>query len=167
MPVMTASSFAPNAENTRQLRDAFGRFATGVTVVTCDSADGPVGITANSFSSLSLEPALVMWAPARASRRFPYFQAADHFAIHVLAANQAALSQSFAKNPHGFSETPGRNANGVPLIEGALARFECRRTAMHDGGDHMIVVGAVEQVTMQDGDALAFFAGKIGAFEQE
>ncbi|MEM7319159.1 MAG: flavin reductase family protein, partial [Pseudomonadota bacterium] len=80
--------FAPDPENTRQLRDAFGKFATGVTVVTCAGADGPLCITANSFSSISLDPALVMWAPGKSSRRFPLFRDAEHYAIHVLAAEQ-------------------------------------------------------------------------------
>ncbi|MEJ8474623.1 flavin reductase family protein [Roseibium algae] len=159
MPV----SFAPDTENTRLLRDAFGRFATGVTVVTTASEDGPVGITANSFSSVSLDPPLVLWAPDKASRRFPYFEAADHYAIHVLSNEQAELCQDFAKNAHAFEALDHKiGDNGVPLIENCLARFECSRVAAYEGGDHLIVLGRVVKAEMRDGDALTFFAGKLG-----
>jgi flavin reductase (DIM6/NTAB) family NADH-FMN oxidoreductase RutF len=80
--------FSPNSDNTRMLRDAFGRFATGVTVISTKTDDGLIGMTANSFSSLSLDPALVMWAPALNSNRFKYFAAAPHFAIHILSDQQ-------------------------------------------------------------------------------
>ncbi len=160
--------FAPDAENTRLLRDAFGRFATGVTIVTTQSADGPVGITANSFSSVSLDPALVLWSPGKASRRFPYFEAAEHYAIHVLAADQAHLCEKFAKNAFALTEIPHDiSANNVPLLSNCLARFECRKVAAHDGGDHVIIVGQVLQAELGDGDALAFFAGKYGQFARD
>jgi flavin reductase (DIM6/NTAB) family NADH-FMN oxidoreductase RutF len=79
----------------RQLRDAMGRFVTGVTVVTTMTPGGPLGITANSFASVSLDPPLVLWSPARRSSRFPAFEAASHFAIHVLARGQQALAEHF------------------------------------------------------------------------
>lgn len=163
MPV----TFSPEAGNARQLRDAFGRFATGVTVVTAPSIDGPVGIVVNSFSSVSLDPALVLWSPAKTSRRFRYFEAAEHYAIHVLSVDQAELCQGFSKNAHGFDAFSHQlNAHGVPLIEDCLARFECTKTAAYDGGDHMIVVGRVDQAEMRDGDALTFYAGKFGQAAQ-
>ncbi|SHM25665.1 flavin reductase family protein [Roseibium suaedae] len=156
-------SFAPDQENTRLLRDAFGRFATGVTVVTAPSQDGPVGITANSFSSVSLDPPLVLWAPDKGSRRFQYFEAAEHYAIHVLSHEQAALCQGFARNAHAFEALDfSLNAHGVPLIHNCLARFECARFAAYEGGDHLIVLGRVVKAEMRDGDALTFFAGKLG-----
>lgn len=163
MPV----NFAPEAGNARQLRDAFGRFATGVTVVTASGDDGPVGIVVNSFSSVSLDPALVLWSPAKTSRRFRYFEAAQHYAIHVLSAEQAELCQGFSQNAHAFEGIAHQvNANGVPLIEDCLARFECTKTATYDGGDHIIVVGRVDQAEMRDGDALTFYAGKFGQAAQ-
>ncbi|MFD1696173.1 flavin reductase family protein [Roseibium aestuarii] len=156
-------TFQPDGQNTRLLRDAFGRFATGVTVVTAPSADGPVGITANSFSSVSLDPPLVLWAPDKTSRRFQYFEAAEHYAIHVLSNEQAALCQGFARNAHAFEALDfGLNEHGVPLIENCLARFECARFAAYEGGDHLIVLGRVVKAEMRDGDALTFFAGKLG-----
>lgn len=158
--------FVPTAENTRTLRDAFGRFATGVTVVTCASDDGPIGITANSFTSLSLNPPLVLWAPDKSSRRSPYFRSAKNFAIHVLAHDQAELCWSVAKDMHGLAkEDLDTNPEGVPLIRGCLARFECVQHAIHDGGDHEIVVGRVLRAALrEDGDSLAFFKGKMNRF---
>lgn len=158
-----AMAFRPDTENTRVLRNAFGRFATGVTVVTTQTEDGPVGITANSFSSLSLDPALVLWSPAKGSRRFPYFEQADHFAIHVLAADQGDICNGFAKSAFAFDDLDATvSAQGVPLIENCLARFECARAAIYPGGDHAIVVGQVIEAEMRDGDPLAFYAGQFG-----
>jgi flavin reductase (DIM6/NTAB) family NADH-FMN oxidoreductase RutF len=105
---------------------------------------GPLGITANSFASVSLSPPLVLWSPARKSRRFPAFEAASYFAIHVLSENQRGLAERFALPGDGFAEiefAPGYD--GTPLLAGCTARFECRHAAGHDGGDHLIVVGEV------------------------
>ncbi|KIC46211.1 flavin reductase family protein [Tateyamaria sp. ANG-S1] len=156
--------FTPDADSSRQLRDAFGKFATGVTVVTAPSADGPIAIVANSFSSVSLDPALVLWSVDRNARRFPYFDAADHYAIHVLAAEQGDLCKQAARNAHVLSEHPHiLNADGVPLIDHCLARFECRRVAAHDAGDHVIIVGQVQRTEMRDGQPLTFFGGDFGS----
>ncbi len=128
----------------RELRDALGQFATGVTVVTTMTPRGPLGITANSFSSVSLDPPLVLWSPARKSRRFPAFEAATHFAVHVLSAGQKALAERFSASGDGFAGVPYSAGLGdAPLIDGCAARFECRHAAGHDGGDHLIVVGEV------------------------
>lgn len=160
------TAFKPDRTNTRSLRDAFGRFASGVTIVTAASEDGPVGITANSFSSLSLDPPLVLWSPDAGSRRFPYFERAEYFAIHVLGAEQVDLCKGFAASPFAFDgvET-ALSEQGVPLIEGCLARFECRQNAIYPGGDHRIVVGEVLKAEMREGDSLAFFAGQLRALE--
>lgn len=160
----SGQSFVPTADNTRQLRDAFGRFATGVTIVTAPSEQGPIAITANSFSSVSLDPPLVLWSPDKNSRRFPFFEKAEHYAIHILAADQDALCWNVAKNFDGLKDEPlSLNAEGVPVIEGCLARFECRQTAIYEGGDHAIVLGEVLRATMRDdGDALTFFKGQMG-----
>ena len=161
-------TFEPDTDNTRLLRDAFGRFATGVTVVTTHSADGPVGITANSFSSVSLDPPLVLWMPDKGSRRFRYFETAEHYAIHVLSHHQAEVCNGFVRNAHAFDQLPHRiDDKGVPLIENCLARFECQRFAAYEGGDHLIVLGQVMQAEMRQGDALTFFAGKLGQIAPE
>ncbi|TJZ83302.1 flavin reductase family protein [Paracoccus hibiscisoli] len=155
-------SFVPDAQNGRLLRDAFGRFATGVTVVTAASDDGCAAMTANSFSSISMDPPLVMWAPARASSRFPMFAKAAHFAVHVLAADQADLAWTVARNRNALDEAGlVANPEGVPVLDRCLARFDCGLFAMHEAGDHMIVVGRVLRAQITEGEPLAFFGGQI------
>lgn len=157
--------FVPGPDTARAFRDALGRFATGVTVVTCRAEGKPLAITANSFSSLSLEPPLVLWSPARASKRFPAFEAAEHFAIHVLAADQFDLCNAFARDGWNFDVAEWHEgAHGVPLVENCLARFECTRHAIHDGGDHAIIVGRVSAVEITDGAPLVFATGAYGRF---
>ncbi len=162
-------SFVPAPDNTRLLRDAFGRFATGVTIVTAACDKGAVAITANSFSSVSLSPPLVLWSPDKTSRRFPYFETAQHFAIHVLAADQDDLCWQVAKDAFGLNQLVlERNEDGVPLLDNCLARFECTRSALHDAGDHMIVLGHVDRATMREGgDALTFYNGQMGQIAAE
>lgn len=158
-------SFDPARADSRAFRDALGRFATGVTVITCATPTGPLGITANSFASVSLEPPLVLWSPAKSSSRYPFFMAAEHYAIHVLAAGQAAICEGFARSGNAFDRTEWTLSEmGVPLIDGCLSRFECRQVAAHDGGDHSILVGQVERVTTRDGAPLMFHGGRYGSF---
>lgn len=160
-----AIQFKPDEDNTRMLRDAFSRFTSGITIVTAASDQGPVGITANSFSSLSLNPPLVLWALAIKSKRFQFFEQAKYFAIHILAANQEKICNSFIKSPFAFEDhETSRNVHDVPLIENCLARFECKRNAGYPGGDHIIMVGEVQNVEMRDGNALTFFAGRFKEF---
>lgn len=158
--------FVPGPDTARDFRDALGRFATGVTVVTCrDADDRPLGITANSFASLSLDPPLVLWSPARASRRFKAFEAAEHFAIHVLSEPQFALCRQFALDGHDFSGLDWHeNPEGVPVIDSSLAHFECQRHAIHEGGDHAIIVGRVSAASMTDDAPLIFAKGSYGRF---
>lgn len=159
------AEFNPAEADTRRFRDALGAFATGVCVVTARGPEGPMGITANSFASLSLDPPLVLWSPARASRRFPVFRDAAHFAIHVLGADQFALARHFALNGTDFSlEGVTMNAEGVPLLPRSLARFECRQEAVHGGGDHALIIGHVLRVSHRGGAPLVFSAGRYGGF---
>jgi flavin reductase (DIM6/NTAB) family NADH-FMN oxidoreductase RutF len=144
-----------------ELRNALGQFATGVTVVTIA---GPQGFTANSFASVSLDPPLVLWSPARASARFPAFSNARHFAIHVLAEDQFGLSRHFVRGGQGFEGVEHEvSAEGVPLLAGTLARFECVQEATHDGGDHLIVIGRVLRFAVGQGKPLVFAQGGYGA----
>jgi flavin reductase (DIM6/NTAB) family NADH-FMN oxidoreductase RutF len=150
----TDTGFEPTPDAARAFRDALGAFATGVTVITTDGAEGPVGITANSFSSLSLDPPLVLWSPARASRRFELFAQAQRFTIHVLTADQRDLALHFTRQ----SDLPQGGLGPV------LARFDCTRHAVHDGGDHAIVVGRVLRVWHDGGAPLVFHRGQFGGF---
>ncbi len=162
---MTEFSFLPDADHARQMRDALGRFATGVTVVTIAAPQGPMGFTANSFASVSLAPPLVLWSPAKASSRFAQFADAKQFAIHILGADQNALGQRFVRGGAGFDGLSfATSDDGVPLIPGTLARFECDQHASHDGGDHQIIVGLVRRVSVSDGAPLVFSQGRYGGF---
>ncbi|GGG71697.1 flavin oxidoreductase [Salipiger pallidus] len=157
--------FDPSDADPRDLRDALGRFVTGVTVVTCNTPDGPVGITANSFASVSLDPPLVLWSPAKNSQRYPFFMAADHFAIHVLLREQVNLCHAFSRSADGFAAaTWHEGPHGVPLLEGCAARFLCEKAAEHDGGDHSILIGHVLSVSTKPGAPLTFNAGAFGGF---
>jgi len=148
--------------DSKSFRQCLGKFATGVTVVTCCDSDGnPCGITANSFSSVSLEPPLVLWNIAKVSNSLRAYLDAAHFAINVLADNQQQLSSHFANSDHTLFDgiEHSRSEDGVPLLPGALATFECRTHAIHDCGDHYIIVGEVSRFSARDGDPLLFFGG--------
>lgn len=162
---MTETSFIPDATQTRAFRDTLGCFATGVTIVTIESDHGPMGFTANSFSSLSMDPPLVLWSPAKSSSRFAQYAAARHYAIHILAHDQTDLIARFIRGGPGFEGISyHRNAEGVPLIADTLARFECEQHATHEGGDHLIVVGRVLRCAKREGAPLIFTKGQYGGF---
>jgi len=142
-------------------RRSLGQFGTGVTVITA-SADGKrVGMTANSFSSVSLEPPLVLWSAKKTSQSFPTFAAATHFAVNVLASDQIALSKHFGRSGGDkFVDVPWRpGAGGAPVLDGILCSFECRKAAEYPGGDHLIMLGEVERFARYDGSALLFAQG--------
>jgi 3-hydroxy-9,10-secoandrosta-1,3,5(10)-triene-9,17-dione monooxygenase reductase component len=144
-------------------RAALGTFATGVTVITARAADGsPVGLTANSFNSVSLDPPMVLWSLAKKSLSLPVFREAAHWAVHVLAADQDALSGRFARS--GTDKFAGldvnTSANGVPLLPGCAARFECSTSFQYEGGDHLIFVGEVTAFEHAQRPPLVFHAGR-------
>lgn len=151
---------AASPSDSRALRNALGRFATGVTVVTCAGADGPVGMTVNSFASLSLDPPLVMWSPAKSSHRRVAYVAAPRFAIHVLSSAQQELASAFVTRADAFENaTWATEPDGLPLMEGCLARFVCERIAEHDAGDHTILVGRVMEMAAGEGAPLLYYRG--------
>lgn len=149
--------FAPGPDNTRDFRTALARFATGVTVVTTMTGRGPLGITVNSFTSVSLDPPLVLWCAAKRSRRFDAFAAAEHFAIHVLGDDQGDLSHRFARGGHDFDGTGWELRDpGVPILSECIARFECAMHASHDSGDHRIILGRVLRSAWREGAPMLF-----------
>lgn len=154
--------------NARSLRDAFGLFATGVTIVTTRDGDGaPVGITASSFNTVSLEPPLVLWSLGRGALSFPAFAEASHFAVHVLAADQRALSDRFARaGSDKFAGLPlAEGLGGVPLLDGVATVFECETEHRYAGGDHLILVGRVLRLSLPEAapPPLLFHHGRYAA----
>lgn len=147
----------------RDFRNALGRFATGVTVVTALNSDGkPIGVTISSFNSVSLDPPLILWSLANNSPKLEAFRQASHYAINVLAADQRGLSNRFASRADDrFADVPVRAGRaGVPLIEGCCAWFECTHEAHYPGGDHVIFVGHVEGFARGEPTSpLVFFDG--------
>lgn len=165
MTTPSPQEFTPGPDTRRALRDALGRFATGVTVITCHGPDGPIGITVNSFASVSLDPALVLWSVDRASSRAAAFVAAETFAIHILGREERDIAARFTRNGASFDGidwTAG--PDGLPILNGSLARFDCARHAIHEGGDHLILVGEVRRAAFRDGAPLVFSQGHFGDF---
>lgn len=143
-------------------RSALGAFATGVTIVTTRNAQGrDVGLTANSFNSVSLDPPMVLWSLSKNAASLPAFVGNEHFAVHVLAADQQPLSDRFARRgADKFAGLPvTRGAGGVPLLDGCSARFQCRTAFRHEGGDHVIFVGEVLAFDHFDRPPLVFHGG--------
>ena len=146
-----------------EFRRALGSFATGVTVVTTCGVDGEaIGLTANSFNSVSLTPPLVLWSLARSAQSLPAFEASGRFVVHVLAGHQEALSQRFARR--GTDKFAGlefdRGIGDAPLLRGCAARFQCRTAFTYDGGDHVIFVGEVVEFDRSDAPPLVFHGGQ-------
>lgn len=148
----------------RALRNAFGCFASGVTVITMrDDAGRATGVTVSSFSSLSLEPALCLFSLDKRQVSCKGIEAGHHFNINVLGAEQGDIAWQFAKPADdkcaGVAMRDGRN--GVPLIDGAIAHFECTKWNVMDGGDHIIVVGEITDFAEAEGAPLLFYRGQM------
>jgi len=147
----------------RAFRNALGAFATGITIVTTRDGEGkPVGLTVNSFNSVSLDPPLVLWSIDRKASLFPIFEAAEWYAVHVLTAQQQHLSDAFYQKPaherfEGLQLEEG--LGDLPLLTGCSARFECRVDARHPGGDHLILIGRVERFHSTPQAPILFHAG--------
>jgi 3-hydroxy-9,10-secoandrosta-1,3,5(10)-triene-9,17-dione monooxygenase reductase component len=144
------------------LRTALGRFATGVTIISCRAADGsPVGLTANSFNALSLQPPLILWSLRDASPTLQAFLAASHFAVNVLAESQVELSRRFATNiDDKFDEGPWSDGlGGAPILAGCAAVFECECLSSQVAGDHVLFIGRVHNVSEAPITPLVFQSG--------
>jgi flavin reductase (DIM6/NTAB) family NADH-FMN oxidoreductase RutF/DNA-binding MarR family transcriptional regulator len=152
-------------------RRALGNFATGVTVVTARKPGdgGYLGITANSFNSVSLDPPLVLWSLDRKALSLPFFEQADYFVVNVLARDQVALSKRFAGRGRGdkfegVSYREGRG--GAPILSGCAASFQCRRQLAYDGGDHVIFLGEVHEFTDHGRPGLIYHCGGYAVSER-
>lgn len=156
--------FSPDASNTRALRDALGCFATGVTIVTAHSSGGPVGMTVNSFASVSLDPPLILWSVARSAGCCEAFETSAWFSVNVLRECHAWLALQFAHDATSFDKSLWATAaNGLPVLRESLVRFDCTRECLHPGGDHTIIIGRVQQVSMRQGAPLLFCKGAFGS----
>ncbi|MEY4966067.1 MAG: p-hydroxyphenylacetate 3-hydroxylase, reductase component [Pseudomonadota bacterium] len=155
----------------RGFRNALGCFPTGIAVMTASSDEAShIGITVNSFTSVSLDPPLVLWCIDRRSRRYPAFANATGFTVSILASNHQAVSSRLAgageHNLDGIALIP--TALGPPALADALAIFECARESVQDAGDHAILIGRVLRFAQHDGAGapLVYFRGKYGALAQ-
>lgn len=158
----------PTTIDDARFRQVLGRFATGVTVVTGLARGEPVGLAVNSFTSVSLEPPLVAFCVAERSRTWPRLRSEGNFCVNILAEDQEALSRAFAGRPPdrflGVGWRPGRS--GAPILAGVVAWIECAVEAEHAAGDHVIVVGRVQDLDVgHEGRPLVFYRGGYGRFE--
>lgn len=151
------------AFDTQAFRRALGMFATGIAVVTALTPDGRrIGLTINSFNSVSLDPPLILWSLARSQSNRAEFERCASYAVNVLAADQQTFSQRFAsRETDKFSGIEGvtEGREGAPLLPGCLARFECHNLVRYDGGDHLIFVGKVVSFDRREGEPLLYYAG--------
>jgi len=139
-----------------------GHFATGVTIITTVSKDGvPFGLTANAFTSVSLDPPLLLISVDKKAESFPHFEQSKVFTVNILSEEQEGLSRKFAVSGgdkfHGVAYHMG--ANGVPILDGMLAYLECKLYAVYDGGDHTLFLGEIEQAETREVKPLVFYRG--------
>ena len=156
---MSVASF-----DSHRFRRTLGHFATGVTIITARSGSGqPIGMTCNSFASVSLDPPLVQWSIAKTSRNYTTIGRAEHFAVHVLDASQRDLCRQFAaKDGDRFANVElEAGLHDLPLLTRYHARFECGVHARHDAGDHTILIGNVLRLSELAGEPLVFYRGEF------
>jgi flavin reductase (DIM6/NTAB) family NADH-FMN oxidoreductase RutF len=158
----TADSSQTQPVDPREFRNALGMFATGVTIVTSVNSEGrPIGLTCNSFSSVSLKPPLILWSLSLYSPNLQFFLQAPYFAVNILAAEQQDLSRRFSSPiKDRFADldwSPGEG--GIPLIKGSAAHLQCRNETRHYSGDHVVLIGQVLKFSYRDAEPLVFVRG--------
>lgn len=166
-PGVVASSYLNQGNgmkdfDTREFRTALSGFSTGVTIVTAVASDGEkVGMTASSFNSVSTEPPLILWSVTKAALSANIFRDAKHFAVHVLASDQIHLSNQFATSgADKFSNVEyTQDTNDIPILKGCVARFDCSSWAVHEGGDHWVIIGEVQSIARENKEGLVFSDG--------
>jgi flavin reductase (DIM6/NTAB) family NADH-FMN oxidoreductase RutF len=157
-----------DADSSLIYRRALGTFATGVTVVTAEDAVGPLGLTVNSFTSVSLEPPLILWCMGDESDRRHLFSTTPVFVVNVLAAEDQEHSARFAWGACRLEpDDMDPSEPGLPRLRGALARFECSTRDRIQLGDHLVIVGEVTRFETREGDGLVFFRGRYGRVRSE
>lgn len=163
----SAAPPSPAGFDPAAFRFALGRFATGVAVVTAQTENGVAGITINSFTSVSLKPPIVLWCLDDKASRYPLFAGAERFGISILAADQQALSNRFAKSPAPFADEADWELSGagVPVMKGALAQLSCRTVDARPLGDHLVIAGEVETLVAREGAPLAYFGGRYAGLQ--
>jgi 3-hydroxy-9,10-secoandrosta-1,3,5(10)-triene-9,17-dione monooxygenase reductase component len=169
-PVTPLADDSDSEQSARKFRDVLGRFCTGVTVVTSISNGQPVGMTCQSFSSVSLDPPLVLFCPAKSSRAWPRMQRAGFFCVNLLSHDQHELSNGFAaKGTDKFAGVSWRpSATGAPLLDGVLGWVDCTIYAVHEAGDHYVVLGRVMDLGVEDAPhPLLFYRGRYARTEAE
>lgn len=165
---MVEPAASSHSVTSAELRRALGKFPTGVAIATTrGSANRPVGLTINSFASVSLDPPLVLWSIARSAGSLAAFEANDRFAINVLADHQEKICRQFCRDVDDrFDDVDWfESGSGMPLIRGAVAMFDCRVEARHDGGDHVILLGRVEDLCRTGERPLVFYEGATRTLE--
>ena len=147
--------------DSRSFRDVLGRYPTGVAIVTARVDGRPVGVTVNSFASVSLDPPLVLWSIETGTDRHRLFENVENYAINILAADQADLAHACAISAR-LSDCPASFTDGdIPMLDTAVARLKCRRSMVYPGGDHKIILGEVENIELgRDVPALVFYRGR-------
>ncbi len=149
-----------------RFREALGHFATGITIVTANEQGVPVGFSCQSFSALSLDPPMVLLAPAKSSTSWPKIAQAGAFCVNILSQDQEALCRNFAISGgdkfDGVAWTPG--LTGAPVLKGSLAVIECTLGAIYEGGDHELVTGHVVAMEVGTGMPLIFYRSGFGGF---
>lgn len=166
-PINPAATSGDTNVTPTELRGALGLFLTGVTIVTTQSGAHPAyGLTVNSFNSVSLDPPLILWSLDRANDCVQMFRDAGAFAVNIMPAESDLLIRRFSTPEidrfEGVAWHGGKA--GQPILENALASLECRLWAEYPGGDHVIFVGEVLQITANDGKAAAYFKGQLGSY---
>ena len=144
-------------------RSVLGRFATGVAVATTVDGDRPVGVTVNSFASVSLDPPLVLFCLHRKASTLAAFQAAGRFAVNILAADQQAYLSVFSRPPGDWTTVPYKTWDtGSPILEGTVAAIDCAIEAVHDAGDHVVIIGRVRRLEANGAGApLVYYQGRV------
>ena len=161
-------NFSYQSVSVAELRDVMGCYLTGVTIVTVAGSNKiPYGLTVNSFNSVSLSPPLILWSLDKRNDKLSLFREADGFAVNIMSAEQLALCQKFAAAENDrFAHCDWCfGPFGQPILSNALANLECKPWAEYDGGDHTIFVGEVMSIKKAEGEAAAFYKGKLGHYE--